>query len=64
MKPEEERVKQIPEDRLTCKWCSNCECYSPDQTGTAICNADIGEAVDVDSDYCPEFDYDDTFTRT
>lgn len=57
--------KNIPKERLCCKYCSYCEC-TEDTVGGAYCCADIHDYIrDVDnSDICPDFDYDDTFERT
>lgn len=57
--------KNIPEERLTCKYCSWCLCLE-DTIGGAICYADIHDHIpDVNSgDICCDFDYDDTFERT
>jgi hypothetical protein len=54
----------IPDEKYKCRWCFNCEIYDENDTRkTAICNVDIREPVEVDSEACCDFDYDETFKR-
>lgn len=57
--------KNIPKERLCCKYCWYCMC-TEDTIGGAYCCADIHDYIrDVEnSEICPDFDYDDTFKRT
>lgn len=57
--------KNIPKERLCCKYCWYCMC-TEDTIGGAYCCADIHDYIrDVEnSEICPDFDYDDTFERT
>jgi len=57
--------QEIPEERLTCKYCSYCMCSESDNGG-AYCYADIHDYIsDINSgNICCDFDYDDTFVRT
>ena len=50
----------IPEERLTCKYCSYCMCSESDNGG-AYCCADIHDYIpDINSgNICCDFDYDD-----
>lgn len=57
------KLIEIPEDRYCCKYCYYCSC-SEDSHGGAYCHNDIGEYVNVDTDYCCEFAYDPNFERT
>ena len=52
----------IPEERYICKYCIYCECNEQTE-GTAICDVDIREQVDVNHPSCYCFVYDDTFKR-
>ena len=58
-------MKNIPKEKLICKYCSKCLC-SEDTVGGAYCYADIHDYIpDVNSsDICVDFDFDDTFNRT
>lgn len=57
-------MKDIPEERYICKWCVNCEIFDPnDKREKAICNVDIRELVDVNTEGCCDFEYDEAFNR-
>ena len=58
-------IQEVPQERLICKYCSNCLC-DEDDNGGAYCYADIHNYIpDINSsDICCEFDYDDEFNRT
>lgn len=57
-----ERRRMIPEERYICKYCIYCECNEQTE-GTAICDVDIREQVDINHPSCYCFVYDDTFKR-
>lgn len=51
-------------NRNTCRWCQYCEVYGEfDSRKYAICNIDIRERVEVESESCCDFEYDKTFMR-
>ena len=55
-------MRNIPENHLICKYCSNC-CCTEQSTGGAYCYADIHDYIpDIESsDICCDFDYDPEF---
>lgn len=57
-------MKDIPKDRLICKYCVHCKVFDENSTKeTAICNVDIRELTHLSNEGCCDFEYDDSFIR-